>query len=133
MTVFGCGLAMTVGLIFVAIRSGWGLTGVAWSSVWAQAIVSAVLIALSGHYMFGEKKEAISFYRSMLGISLVILLVFGLFHLGPLSYQGGSSTLITLALRVSLTSLAWVLMGVLVYRRAVGTFWQLLKGVMTSD
>lgn len=133
MTVFSCGLAMTIGLIFIAIRSGGGLTGVAWSSVWAQAVVSVILIALSGHYMFGEKREAMSFYRSMLGVSLVTLLVFGLFHLGPLSYQGGSSILMTLALRVSLTSLVWVLLGVLIHRRAVGTFWRLLKGVMTSD
>lgn len=133
MIVFGCGFGITVGLMFAAIRSGWGLTGVAWSSVWAQAAVSAVLIALSGYYMFGERKEAIDFYRSMLGISLVTLLVFGLFHLDPLSYQGGSSILMTLTLRVFLIAFIWGLMGVLVYRYAINPFRQLLKGVMASD
>jgi len=115
--IWGIGVPINVGLAYLAVRAGWGLVGIALSSVVAHTVVSAILLFFVRGYLFDGRQGRSTFYGAMFGLPLITLIVFALFHVEPLAYTGRENVLQAAALRLLLAVTVWAGLGGVVYLR----------------
>lgn len=105
--IYAVGVPLNIGLAYLAVRSGWGISGIAVSSVFAQAFISVILLYIVRGYFLQRRAEYLSFYGSMVGLLVVALSVFIAYHIGLLSFVGSDSIVEVLVLRLVLACLVW--------------------------
>ncbi|MBI4353723.1 MAG: lipopolysaccharide biosynthesis protein [Candidatus Omnitrophica bacterium] len=113
---WGSGFALHIGLTTWAIRAGWGLHGIVLCSVAAQTMFSVALLLLIHRYVVTGWRSGLSLYGWLGGLVLVTGGLFGVYHLGPFSYEGTSPVLTVFMGRTVLAVAVWGAMGWMVWR-----------------
>jgi O-antigen/teichoic acid export membrane protein len=123
MVVWATSLPVNVGLAYAMVKMGWGLSGIALSSVVTQGLVSAVLLVVAQRRISPKEDSQLGFYGSMIGLLVVTFGVFAAFQLEPLVYGGTNRVVVTLILRVVVFGIVWGTIGSFLYlhrRRVTG-------------
>lgn len=107
MAVYALGVPVHLALAFLVIWLGWGLGGVAFISVCAQAMVSLVLLLMARQSVLSGRSDPFRLDSSLLVPIAVCVAVFGLYNTEALSFSIDASLIEPLALRLSLTFLVW--------------------------
>jgi O-antigen/teichoic acid export membrane protein len=115
--IYGIGVPLNVALAYSAVRLGWGINGVAVSSVVAQALVSGILLWVMRHYYARHTKELIGFYASLIGLVGVSLVIFIIYQTGPFAFVAGGSIVVALIWRLGLAGIIWGVLGGFTYRQ----------------
>ncbi len=119
MVLYGCGLALNAALAFGAVRAGWGLNGIAVTSVFSQLAVSACLLVLVRDYVSEPGRAMVNYYGSIAGLLLITVGVLALYHVAGLSYVGANPAHALLR-RVALATSVWAVVGLAAYGRQAG-------------
>ena len=114
MAIYGAGIPVNAALGILALHLGWGLLGVAWGSVIAQALVSvALLLSVRGYFAVNGSAVG-AFFLQMAGTIAVPLALFAVFQLLPWPSQSGSVA-VPLVGRLAAVVFLWA--GILGIRR----------------
>lgn len=101
-------LAVNVGIGYLAFREGWGLPGIALSSVIAQLSLSAAYYAFAHEHLFAAApaRVALAFYGRLAGLLAFAAGIF-LVMIAVAPYGPSHAPLAVLATRVGLVALGW--------------------------
>lgn len=116
LVVYVIGLVVEIGLIILAVKLGYGMAGVALSTIIAQGIMTATIFALAHKYMFSRIRETINSYFLIL-LPFVIAIVFYFIH-GYMDIYIASRLQFT-ALSISIQTIVWSALIYFVYRQYI--------------
>ena len=105
--IFGIGVPINAALVIASIKLGYGLVGVAASTVLAQSLVATAMIIAARDQMFHRGERSFPFYAVMLGIYALSIGVDLAFHIDPLRLGEGSHVWVASALRAIVTLVVW--------------------------
>lgn len=113
------GLAVNVALGWSFVNAGWGLSGIAWSSVFSQFLVTACAAALLHGHLFEDAPpgEAPRFYARMAALGALSVGVYFLLRSPMLAYPNEGHAWGLLAVRVAAVGALWGATGALVFYR----------------
>lgn len=110
------GMALEIGLAVLLVKLGYGIRGVALSTVISQAVMTAVTFILAYRYMFAQIREALKCY-SLILLPFVIAIMFYFIHNYMNAYIDSRLQFATLSIMAQMV--IWSVVILLVYRQYI--------------
>ncbi len=112
-------LALAINIVanYVVMRSGLGVTMIAWNDIWVQLIVVVVGYAVAQRHMFSHRKDAWSLYSTITALCMCCVLTYWLLeHFFAIPGEASVSALIiSMILRVVVAGGVWLTVGAVIY------------------
>jgi hypothetical protein len=68
--IWGLGLILNYAVNYTVLRSGYGISAIAWNDIWAQLVVVLLIYAAAHWYLFPDFASALRLYFPLLGLLL---------------------------------------------------------------